>query len=114
MKGSTTKDMRSSRNSLNAQADARALTRREALKTFGSAAGLVAACSLFGVSALSLVGCSSTEASSASSASSGLGSSAELLEDMSDGGNWVEGHRFSSSATTQEVASWLESLGFTS
>ena len=46
------KDMRSSRNSLNAQADARALTRREALKTFGSAVGLVAACSLFGVSAL--------------------------------------------------------------
>ena len=105
MKGSTTKDMRSSRNSLNAQANARALTRREALKTFGSAVGLVAA--------LSLVGCSPTEASSASSASSGLGSSAELLEDMSDGGNWVEGHRFSSSATTQEVASWLESLGFT-
>ncbi len=48
------------------------------------------------------------------SASSGLGQSADLLEDIAEGGNWIEGHRFSSGATTQEVASWLGGLGFAS
>lgn len=41
------------------------------------------------------------------SASSGLGDSAKLLEEAAKGGTWLSGKRFSSSASKDEVASWL-------
>ncbi|MDO4380357.1 MAG: flavodoxin [Clostridia bacterium] len=41
------------------------------------------------------------------SASSGLGDSAKLLEEATKGGTWLSGKRFSSSASKDEVASWL-------
>lgn len=44
------------------------------------------------------------------SASSGLGRSGELLEEEANGGNFMEGHRFSSSATDSEITSWLDTL----
>lgn len=45
------------------------------------------------------------------SASSGLGSSATNLESMANGGEWLAGQRFSSSADDVIVSAWLESLG---
>ena len=45
------------------------------------------------------------------SASSGLGQSGELLEELAGTGNWVEGHRFRSSASENDVREWLEDLG---
>lgn len=44
------------------------------------------------------------------SASSGLGNSGELLKDMSNGGNWLEGHRFSSGASDTDISKWTDSL----
>ncbi len=44
------------------------------------------------------------------SASSGLGQSGKLLEDISNGGNWQEGHRFSSSVSTSDIKLWTDSL----
>ena len=44
------------------------------------------------------------------SASSGLGESAELLEQMAGTGTWLEGHRFTSSATDAEVEEWLATI----
>lgn len=44
------------------------------------------------------------------SASSPLGSSGEHLADMAGTGNWVEGQRFSASATEEEVTSWIDGL----
>lgn len=44
------------------------------------------------------------------SASSGLGESGSLLADMAGTGNWLEGQRFSSSASAQTVSEWVESL----
>ncbi|HJA69318.1 MAG TPA: flavodoxin [Firmicutes bacterium] len=44
------------------------------------------------------------------SASSGLGQSGELLEDMAGTGNWLEGHRFSSRVSQEDVQAWLDSL----
>lgn len=44
------------------------------------------------------------------STSSGLGDSAQLLEELAGTGTWLEGHRFPSSATPDEVASWLDTL----
>ncbi len=41
------------------------------------------------------------------SASSGLGDSAKLLEEAAKGGTWLSGKRFSSSASKDEVVSWL-------
>lgn len=41
------------------------------------------------------------------SSSSGLGDSAKLLEEAANGGTWLSGKRFSSSASRDEVASWL-------
>ncbi len=41
------------------------------------------------------------------SASSGLGNSAKLLEEAAKGGTWLSGKRFSSSASKDEVVSWL-------
>ena len=45
------------------------------------------------------------------SASSGLGQSGELLEEMASSGNWLEGVRFRSSASDEEITEWFESLG---
>ncbi len=45
------------------------------------------------------------------SASSGLGDSAELLAEMAGTGDWLEGQRFSSNVSEEDVQSWLEGLG---
>lgn len=47
----------------------------------------------------------------ATSASSDLGESGELLEEMAGSGEWMEGQRFSSSVSEEEVQEWVESLG---
>ena len=44
------------------------------------------------------------------SASSGLGQSGELLEEMAKGGDFKKGMRFSSSASTEEIKEWTDSL----
>lgn len=44
------------------------------------------------------------------SASSGLGESAELLEEFAGTGDWQEGQRFSSGADPEEVAAWAQTL----
>ena len=45
------------------------------------------------------------------SSSSGLGQSGQLLAQLAGTGNWLEGHRFRSSASESDVASWLQELG---
>ena len=45
------------------------------------------------------------------SSSSGLGQSGTLLEELAGTGNWLQGHRFRSSASESDVSSWLEELG---
>ncbi len=47
----------------------------------------------------------------ATSASSGMGQSGELLADMAGTGDWREGQRFSSGASTADVEKWVEELG---
>lgn len=42
---------------------------------------------------------------------SDLGESGNLLAEMAGTGNWEEGQRFSSSATSSEVAEWLTEIG---
>lgn len=44
-------------------------------------------------------------------ASSGIGQSGKLLADLAGTGDWKEGKRFASSASDQEVASWIGELG---
>lgn len=44
------------------------------------------------------------------SASSGLGQSGELLAEMAGTGNWLDGERFSSSASSGNVESWVNGL----
>lgn len=44
------------------------------------------------------------------SASSGLGQSGELLEKMTNSGNWQKGMRFSSGASISEIKKWTNSL----
>ena len=44
------------------------------------------------------------------SASSGLGQSGDLLADMAGTGNWHDGERFSSSASSSKVESWVNGL----
>lgn len=44
------------------------------------------------------------------SASSGLGQSGELLANMAGTGNWLEGERFSSVVSSDNVVSWVNSL----
>lgn len=44
------------------------------------------------------------------SASSGLGQSGELLENEANGGNWLEGHRFNSGASSSDIKTWTDSL----
>ena len=46
------------------------------------------------------------------SASSGLGNSAELLEKMAGGGRWLEGRRFRSSVSENDVVSWVNGLDY--
>ena len=45
------------------------------------------------------------------SASSGLGESGELLAELAGTGEWLEGMRFRSSVSEEDVAAWVESLG---
>lgn len=47
----------------------------------------------------------------ATSASSGMGQSGELLAEMAGTGDWQEGKRFSSGASTEEVQEWVGGLG---
>lgn len=44
------------------------------------------------------------------SASSSIGQSGNLLENMTTGGNWQQGHRFSSGASKEDIKSWTDSL----
>lgn len=45
------------------------------------------------------------------SASSGIGNSGQLLEEMAGTGNWLEGQRFQSSVSEEDVVAWVDSLG---
>ncbi len=45
------------------------------------------------------------------SGSSGIGSSGQRLEEMAGAGTWLEGTRFGSGVTEDEVQAWVESLG---
>ena len=47
----------------------------------------------------------------ATSSSSGMGQSGSLLADMAGTGDWQEGQRFSSGASTSDVQSWVNGLG---
>ncbi|MCD7797766.1 MAG: flavodoxin [Clostridiales bacterium] len=44
------------------------------------------------------------------SSSSGIGESGELLAQAAESGNWLDGERFSSSATQSDVTEWVEGL----
>lgn len=44
------------------------------------------------------------------SASSGLGQSGVLLESDANGGNWLEGHRFSSYASDADIKAFTDSI----
>ncbi|MCI6165480.1 MAG: NAD(P)H-dependent oxidoreductase [Lachnospira sp.] len=44
------------------------------------------------------------------SSSSGIGDSGNLLQKMAGTGNWQEGQRFSSGASSSEVSNWVKSL----
>ena len=46
----------------------------------------------------------------ATSTSSGMGESGTLLADMAKGGDWQEGQRFSSGASTADVQDWVSGL----
>ena len=45
------------------------------------------------------------------SSSSGLGQSGELIAEMAGTGDWLEGQRFRSSASQEDVTEWVASLG---
>ena len=45
------------------------------------------------------------------SSSSGLGESGALLAELAGTGEWLEGTRFSSRVTAEDVQAWLEELG---
>ena len=45
------------------------------------------------------------------SASSGLGESGELLSELAGTGNWMEGERFRSGASEEDVKDWVSNLG---
>ena len=47
------------------------------------------------------------------STSSGMGESGELLAEMAGTGNWLEGERFSSGDSTENVKKWVNSLEIT-
>ena len=46
------------------------------------------------------------------SSSSGLGQSGELLADLAGTGDWLEGQRFRSGVSREDVEAWIEGLGF--
>ena len=46
------------------------------------------------------------------SSSSGVGQSGELLASLAGTGNWVTGRRFSSGASSADIAAWVESANF--
>ena len=48
----------------------------------------------------------------ATSYSYGLGESGKLLQKMAGTGNWLEGKRFPSGASQQDVQDWIKTLGF--
>ena len=41
------------------------------------------------------------------SSSSGIGNSGELLKQIAGSGNWLEGRRFASAASKEDVENWL-------
>lgn len=43
-------------------------------------------------------------------ASSGIGESGELLAEMAGTGTWLEGEKFRSGASTEDIQAWIESL----
>lgn len=45
------------------------------------------------------------------SGSSGIGSSADELQELAENAQWLDGQRFSSGASQDEVAQWVDSLG---
>lgn len=45
------------------------------------------------------------------SGSSGIGSSADDLQDLTNGASWLEGRRFSGGASQESIADWVDSLG---
>ena len=47
----------------------------------------------------------------ATSASSGMGQSGKLLAEMAGSGDWQEGQRFRSGASTSDVVDWVNELG---
>lgn len=44
------------------------------------------------------------------STSSGLGESGKLLEEEANGGNWLDGHRFTSNPSDSDIKTWTDSL----
>ena len=46
----------------------------------------------------------------ATSASSGMGQSGSLLAEMAGSGNWLDGQRFSSGASSADVQKWVGGL----
>lgn len=46
--------------------------------------------------------------------SSGIGSSASNLHSLAANANWLDGERFSSGTTREEIQAWMDSLGFIS
>ena len=44
------------------------------------------------------------------SASSGLGNSGKLLAEMAETGEWLDGERFSSNVSEEDIKNWLDSL----
>lgn len=44
------------------------------------------------------------------SSSSGIGESGKLLEEMAGSGNWLDGERFSSSVSADDIKEWIDSL----
>lgn len=44
------------------------------------------------------------------SASSGLGESGKLLEEKANGGNWLEGHRFNSNASSADIKTFTDNI----
>lgn len=45
------------------------------------------------------------------SGGNGIGSSADRLEELTDGAQWVEGERFSGGASRDEIVDWVNNLG---
>lgn len=70
-------------------------------RTKGILGFVMAACLLGG-----LAGCGGQ----AASGSSGIGSSADSLEEQAGGGAWLEGRRFDSGVPDSELQAWIDGL----